>query len=101
MRGDATDPWDYLPALKCAEASPDVAARNGWHSSTSSVPTDGVLRFEVKARPTAANLDGLVAVGAESIDDFDKAAIAVRFADDGLVDVRDGALLREQYGLPL
>jgi len=78
-------------ALSCAGASPDVAARNGWRSSDAGEPATGALSFELKARPTAANLDGLVALGAESIDEFDKAAITVRFAENGLVDVRDGA----------
>ena len=98
--GDGADPLDYLPAPKCPAASPDVAARDGWRSSNASVPADGVLRFELEARPTAANLDGLVAVGAESIDSFDKAAIAVRFADDGLVDVRDGAFYTSDMAYP-
>ncbi len=88
------------PLLQCPGANPDVAARNGWRSSDASALTDGVLRFELKARPTASNLDGLVAVGAESIDDFDKAAIAVRFADDGLVDVRDGAFYASDMAYP-
>jgi hypothetical protein len=55
------------------------------------VPAEGVLWLEFEARPTDANLDGLLAVGAETIDDIDKAAISVRFADDGFVDVGDGA----------
>jgi len=77
-----------------------VAARDGWRSSNASVPADGVLRFEFKARPTAADLDGLVAVGAENIDDFDKATVAVRFGEDGLVDVRDGAFYASDMAYP-
>ena len=87
-------------ALKCAGASPDVAARDGWRSSEASVPADSTLRFELKARPTAAHLDGVVAVGAEGIDDFDKAAITVRFGEDGLVDVRDGAFYASDIAYP-
>ena len=85
----AVDPSNPAP-LYCAGGSPDVAARNGWRSSDAIEPASDVLDFDFKARATAANLDGLVAVGVESIDDFDKAAIAIRFAGNGLVDVRDG-----------
>ena len=97
---EGVDPSNPFPVLQCPGASPDVAARDGWRSSNASAPTDGVLRFELKARPTAANLDGLVAVGAENIDDFDKAAITVRFADDGLVDVRDGVFYTSDMAYP-
>ena len=87
-------------ALKCAGASPDVSARDGWRSSEASGIAEGTLRFEVRARPTAQNLDGLLAMGAESIDDFDKAAITVRFGEDGLVDVRDGAFYTSDMAYP-
>ena len=66
-RVDSSDP----AALSCAGAGPDVAARNGWRSSDATEPASDALHFEFKVRPTAANLDGLVAVGAECIDDFD------------------------------
>ena len=86
--------------LVCPGASPDVSAQSGWRSGEASMPADEALRFELKARPTAANLDGLVAIGAEDIDDFPKAAIAVRFADNGLVDVRDGAFYSSEVAYP-
>jgi len=89
-----------VPAAFCPGADPDVAARNGWRSSDAAVPTDGVLRFEVKARATAEALNGLVAVGAEEINDFDEAALAVRFAGDGLVDVRDGGFYTSDLTYP-
>jgi hypothetical protein len=78
-------------ASVCPGASPDVSASNGWRSSEASLAAFGALYFEFKARPAAPNLNGLMAVGTEEIDDFAKAAIAVRFAEDGLVDVRDGS----------
>jgi hypothetical protein len=79
-------------APACPGASADVSASDGWVSSEASLPAFDALYFEFKARPTAANIDGLLAVGAEDINDFAKAAIAVRFAEDGLVDVRDGSV---------
>jgi hypothetical protein len=90
---EASDPevGNGVAPLVCPGASPDVRAQSGWQSYEAPLPADGALRFELKARPTAANLEGVVAVGAEDIDDFPKAAIAVRFDDSGLVDVRDGA----------
>jgi hypothetical protein len=89
---EASDPevGNGVAPLVCPGATPDVSAKSGWQSHEASVPADGALRFELKARPTAADLEGIVAVGAEDIDDFSKAAIAVRFDDSGLVDVRDG-----------
>ena len=82
------------------ERAPMSALRTAGGASEASLPADGALRFELKARPTAANLEGLVAVGAEDIDDFPKAAIAVRFADNGLVDVRDGAFYSSDLAYP-
>ncbi|MDB4278391.1 right-handed parallel beta-helix repeat-containing protein [Deltaproteobacteria bacterium] len=96
-----SDPQDIVPqgpsdpvAPVCPGASPDVSASNGWLSSEAALPASGGLYFEFKTRPAAANLNGLVAVGAEDINDFAKTAIAVRFAKDGLVDVRDGSVYR-------
>ena len=43
------------------------------------------------ARPTVANLNGLLAIGSGDIDDFSDAAILIRFADNGSIDVRDGS----------
>ncbi|MBW1905678.1 MAG: hypothetical protein JRJ24_10310, partial [Deltaproteobacteria bacterium] len=99
---EANDPevGNEVSPLVCPGASPDVSAQNGWLSHEASLPADGALRFELKARSTAANLDGLVAVGAEDIDEFAKAAIAVRFADNGLVDVRDGAFYSSDLAYP-
>jgi len=92
--GIGETPSDIVPdgPTACPGASPDVSASDGWVSSEASLPAFDGLYFQFKARPTAANLDGLLAVGAEDINDFAKAAIAVRFAEDGLVDVRDGSV---------
>ena len=99
---DASDPeiGNNASALVCPGASADVSASNGWRGSEALVPADGALRFEFQARPTAANLDGLVAVGAEDIDDVAKAAITVRFADDGFVDAGDGAIYNSDVAFP-
>ena len=101
-RGDADDPAPApsAPAVQCPGASPDVAARNGWRSSEASEPADDSLLFEVKARPTADNLDGVVALGAEGVEQFDQAAIAVRFGADGLIDVRDGGTYASDVAYP-
>jgi hypothetical protein len=50
------------------------------------------LEFTVMARPEVTNLDAMVAVGSQDIADFSDTAIAVRFADDGLIDARDGSV---------
>ena len=84
----------------CPGASADVSASSGWQSSEASLPADGTLRFEFKARPTAADLNGLVAVGSQDIDAFTKAAIAVRFAKDGFVDARDGGIYDSDVPYP-
>ena len=68
--------------LVCPGASADVSASSGWRSSQASQPASGELRFEFKARPTAEDLNGLIAVGAQNIDTFSDAAILVRFAED-------------------
>ena len=93
-------PTEPAEALQCAGTRPDVVARNGWRSVEAGLSADSSLRFELKARPTASNLDGLLALGAESIDRFDEAAITVRFANDGLVDVRDGAFYTSDMAYP-
>ena len=89
-----------VSALACPGASADVSASSGWRSVESSLPADGALRFEFKARPTAANLDGLVAIGAEDIDAVAKAAITVRFAEDGFVDAFDGTVYDSDVAYP-
>ncbi len=75
----------------CPSAAAVVSASDGWQSVDASQPAFGSLEFEVMARPEAANIDALVAVGAQDIADFSDGAIKVRFADDGLIDVRDGS----------
>ena len=99
---DASDPitGQVDSPLVCSEASADVSASSGWRSSSVSRPASGALRFEFKARPTAADLNGLVAVGAPEIDAFTDAAILVRFAKDGFVDVRDGAIYYSDVNYP-
>ena len=87
-----SDVGNSLSALACPGASADVSASSGWQNVESSLPANGALRFEFKARPTVANLDGLVAIGAEHIDAVAKAAITVRFAEDGFVDAFDGTV---------
>ena len=99
---EASDPeiGNSASPLVCPEASADVSASSGWRSSEASLPADGALRFEFKARPTAADLNGLVAVGAQDIDAFTEAAIAVRFAEDGFVDARDGGIYDSDVSYP-
>ena len=86
--------------LVCADASADVSASSGWQSSEVPQPASGVLQFELKARPTAAALDGVVAVGSERIEAFNEAAILVRFAEDGFVDARNGAIYDSDVSYP-
>ena len=52
-------------ALTCPGVSADVSASDGWESKEASQPAPDALYFEVMARPTEANLDALVAVGAQ------------------------------------
>jgi len=75
----------------CASRTPTVSTSDGWRSIQASQPSVSSLRFELKARPTLANLDGVVAVGGKDIADFSDAAISIRFAEDGHIDARDGA----------
>jgi hypothetical protein len=93
-------PDDPAPLSECPGAYPDISTKSGWQSSDAALPASGTLRFEVKARPGAAKLDALLAIGAETIDEFDKAAITVRFAENGLVDVRDGAFYVSDVAFP-
>jgi hypothetical protein len=88
-------PSEFLPSPTdptCPGAAPDVSASNGWWSSDATLSAYDSLYFEFKARPGAGDINGLVAVGAEDINAFDEAAIAVRFARDGVVDARDGSI---------
>jgi len=74
----------------CPSAAAVVSASDGWRSALASAAAFDTLEFELMARPEEANMDALVAVGDEDIADFSDAALVVRFADDGLIDVRDG-----------
>jgi len=85
------DPGFDNAALTCPGVSADLSASEGWQSKEASQPAPDSLYFEVMARPTEANLDALVAVGAQDIHDFSDAAITVRFSETGFVDVMDDA----------
>ena len=91
--GDPSGPETSPPndPSGCASRAPDVSTGDGWRSTEASQSAFDTLRFEVMARPAAARVDGLVAIGGQEIRDFTDAAIAVRFAEDGYVDARDGA----------
>jgi len=76
----------------CSSAAAVVGASDGWQSRQASEPAFETLEFEVMARPEAANIDALVAVGSDDISDFSDGAMKVRFADDGFIDARDGSV---------
>ena len=82
---------DQTAVRTCMSPVPDVSATSGWQSRKAPQATSSELFFEVMARPTAANLNGLVAIGSGDINDFSDAAILVRFADNGEIDVRNGS----------
>ena len=73
----------------CPSAAAVVSASDGWRSTTASTPAFETLELELMARPEADGIDAFVAVGARDIADFADPAIVVRFAADGLIDVRD------------
>jgi hypothetical protein len=77
-----------------------VSASNGWLSRQASQPAFDTLDFELMARPEAANLNGLVAIGGQDLDEFSDAAILVRFASDGVMDARDGAVYDRDIVFP-
>jgi hypothetical protein len=93
-RAGPTSPFSNLPVddPTCSSASPDVTVSGGgWWSAAASLPVFDELEFVVIARPGEPNLNGLVAIGAQELTDFPDAAILVRFAEDGLIDARDGS----------
>jgi hypothetical protein len=83
-------PTNALPPA-CSSAIADVSASNGWRSIQASQAAFDTLRFEFMVRPAVADLNGLVAVGAENIDEFTDAAMSVRFTGSGVIDARNGA----------
>ena len=83
------DPASGAAALTCPGVSVDLSASNGWQSKQASQSAADSLYFEVMARPTDANVDALVAVGAQDIHDLSDAAITVRFSETGIVDAMD------------
>jgi len=87
---DLDDPFPQDDAT-CPSAAAVVSASNGWQSAAASQAAFDSLELELMARPEVTNLDALIAVGAHDIGDFSDAAISVRFADDGLIDARDGS----------
>ena len=74
----------------CPDAAVVLAASNGWESATASQPATTTLQLSLMARPQVAGLDAVLAIGGQDISDFEDAAILVRFAENGLIDVRDG-----------
>ena len=91
--GNVPNPDDPFPNddPTCPDAAAVVVANDGWSSVTPSEPAFSGLRLSLMARPEEAALNALVAVGGQDIEDFADAAVLVRFADDGLIDARDGS----------
>jgi hypothetical protein len=100
--GEPISPISGLPLEDpaCPAVAPDVSVSNGWRSTRASQPAFDTLDFEVMARPGAADLDGIVAIGGQDIGAFSDAAILVRFASDGLVDARDGSVYDKDATFP-
>ena len=100
--GEPISPLSDLPLedSSCPSVAPDVTVSNGWRSTKASQAAFGTLDFEAKARPGAANLDGILAIGGRDIDAFADAAILVRFASDGLMDARDGSVYDKDVTFP-
>ncbi|MGB8223516.1 MAG: hypothetical protein WCF10_13105, partial [Polyangiales bacterium] len=80
--------------------TPELSASNGWRSVPASQPAFDTLEFEVLARAAVADIDALVAVGAQEIADFSDASIKVRFAADGTIDARDGLVYDSDVAFP-
>ena len=80
--------------------APELSASNGWRSVPASQPAFDTLEFEVLARAAVADIDALVAVGAQEIADFSDASIKVRFAADGTIDARDGLVYDSDVAFP-
>ena len=89
-----TIPSDPFPQddPSCPDAAVVVTASNGWKSATASQPAYAGLQLSLMARPEAAGIDAVLAVGGQDISDFSDAAILVRFAENGLIDARDGSV---------
>jgi hypothetical protein len=100
--GEPISPLSDLPLedSSCPSVAPDVTTSDSWRSTKASQVAFGTLDFEVKARPGAANLDGILAIGGQDIDAFADAAILVRFASDGLMDARDGSVYDKDVTFP-
>lgn len=73
-----------------------LSARNGWRNVEASQPATDTFEFNAMARAEVANIDAMIAVGAGEITDSSDAAIKVRFADDGSIDVRDGIAYKSE-----
>jgi hypothetical protein len=91
---------DQAAVRACMSPVPDVSATGGWQSRRAPQEASSELFFEVMARPTAANLNGLVAIGSGDINDFSDAAILVRFAENGEIDARDGSQYFSDRSIP-
>ncbi len=84
----------------CSELSPDIQASDGWRNVQASQTAEGELFSSYKARPTVAGLNGLLAIAPQPVDAFSDAAVLVRFADNGLVDARNGSIYDSDIAYP-
>ncbi len=70
--------------------SPGVTATTNWQNFA--VPTQtGRFQAEFDAVPNDANMDGVIALSAAAVGNYNECAVLVRFAGSGTIDARNGS----------
>lgn len=95
----AHDSGTPSPAACTAGFTSTLATSNGWTGKI--LPAAyGTVKLTLQARPGAASLDGLFALSVDPMTAFSNGQALVRFAPNGMIDVRDGGAYASDVAFP-
>ncbi len=92
-RTDASGPRADAP-VECDDPSVVLGAAGAWDATALSEVASGTTHLHVLARATTLPTDAVVGLALGVADDFGDLPVAIRFADTGVIEARDGDAYR-------
>ncbi|NVB82229.1 MAG: hypothetical protein HOV81_27865 [Kofleriaceae bacterium] len=72
----------------------------GGFANVGVAPSPGGLAITFTAKPSSANIDGVVGVAGKTVTAYNDMAASIRFFTNGLIEARDGDVYRADVALP-